>query len=136
MADDKVSGLISLVKAVHIKSTSQRLTLDNSFDYFKDLLLMHSVQRCAPFLPAHCWAGGHSSLWAARCCCPPHMPVHPSLQATTQHSTLHLFGDEADPGLDADHILCTLQAVPVFVHGQVCELDLYISTDMVFEGGG
>lgn len=44
-ADDKLSGLLSLVKEVHLKSVGDKLTVQRSFELFKDLLLKHSVQR-------------------------------------------------------------------------------------------
>lgn len=44
-ADDKTSALFSIVKNVHSQSTGKRLTIERSFEYFKDLLLYHSVQR-------------------------------------------------------------------------------------------
>lgn len=43
--DDKLSGLFSIVKEVHTQSTQQRLQVDRSFQLFKELLLLHSVQR-------------------------------------------------------------------------------------------
>lgn len=44
-ADDKTSGFFSIVKSVHMKSIEERLTVERSFEYFKDLMLYHSVQR-------------------------------------------------------------------------------------------
>lgn len=45
LQDDKLSGLFSIVKDVHTRSTEQRLQVDISFTSFKELLLAHSVQR-------------------------------------------------------------------------------------------
>jgi len=45
LADDKLSGLVSIMKAVHTKATQSRLPIERSFTHFKDLLLQHSVQR-------------------------------------------------------------------------------------------
>lgn len=44
-ADDKLSGLLSIVKAVHTRSVQAKLTAERSFSLFKELLLKHSVQR-------------------------------------------------------------------------------------------
>ncbi|GIL85896.1 hypothetical protein Vretimale_8967 [Volvox reticuliferus] len=44
-SDDKLSGLFSIVKTVHHRSTDEALTMERSFLLFKELLLMHSVQR-------------------------------------------------------------------------------------------
>ncbi|GAX77641.1 hypothetical protein CEUSTIGMA_g5084.t1 [Chlamydomonas eustigma] len=45
LQDDKLSGLFSIVKAVHTMSIKERKQIDLSFQYCKDLLLAHSVQR-------------------------------------------------------------------------------------------
>ncbi|GFR43137.1 hypothetical protein Agub_g4154 [Astrephomene gubernaculifera] len=44
-ADDKLSGLFSIVKMVHQRSIQETLTMERSFLLFKELLLAHSVQR-------------------------------------------------------------------------------------------
>ncbi|GIL64618.1 hypothetical protein Vafri_18511 [Volvox africanus] len=44
-SDDKLSGLFSIVKTVHHRSIDEALTMERSFLLFKELLLMHSVQR-------------------------------------------------------------------------------------------
>ena len=47
LADKQLSALFSLVKNVHSEAVAKRLTIDRSFDCFKQILLRHSVQRCA-----------------------------------------------------------------------------------------
>lgn len=41
------SVLFSIVKALHLTAVSKHLTIDRAFDYFKQLLLRHSVHRYA-----------------------------------------------------------------------------------------
>ena len=43
--DKQLSAMFSIVKAVHSEATHKRLTIDRSFDCFKQLLLRHSVHR-------------------------------------------------------------------------------------------
>lgn len=43
--DERLSVLFGLVKEVHDASVGQRLTIENSFKFFKDTLLNHSVHR-------------------------------------------------------------------------------------------
>ncbi len=43
--DDKLSGLFSIVKLVHLTSITDALTMERSFLLFKEHLLAHSVQR-------------------------------------------------------------------------------------------
>mmetsp|Transcript_24263 Transcript_24263/g.66387 ORF Transcript_24263/g.66387 Transcript_24263/m.66387 type:complete len:277 (+) Transcript_24263:121-951(+) len=45
MNDEKLSGLFSLMKEVHRRSTEDRMALEPSFIMFKELLLAHSVHR-------------------------------------------------------------------------------------------
>ena len=45
LTDKQASALFSIVKTVHNESTSMRLTIDRSFDCFKQVLLRHSVHR-------------------------------------------------------------------------------------------
>lgn len=45
MADDKLSGLFSIMRETHRRSTEEKLTLERSFGVFKELVLQHSVQR-------------------------------------------------------------------------------------------
>lgn len=45
MTDEKLSGLFSLVKDLHMRSTQQRLTVENAFKLFKNMLLENSIQR-------------------------------------------------------------------------------------------
>ncbi|KAF5837883.1 flagellar C1a complex subunit C1a-32-domain-containing protein [Dunaliella salina] len=45
MNDEKLSGLFSLMKEVHRRSTEDRMALEPSFVMFKELLLAHSVHR-------------------------------------------------------------------------------------------
>ncbi|KAL3143342.1 hypothetical protein ABBQ38_002177 [Trebouxia sp. C0009 RCD-2024] len=45
LTDKQVSALFSLVKTVHTQAVLQRLTIDKSFDCFKQALLRHSVHR-------------------------------------------------------------------------------------------
>ncbi|KAL6763783.1 central apparatus associated protein C1a-34 [Haematococcus lacustris] len=42
---DKLSGLFSIMKEVHRRSTEGRMPVDRSFAVFKQLMLQHSVQR-------------------------------------------------------------------------------------------
>mmetsp|Transcript_39861 Transcript_39861/g.55379 ORF Transcript_39861/g.55379 Transcript_39861/m.55379 type:complete len:285 (-) Transcript_39861:105-959(-) len=42
---EKTSSFFSIVKVNHYKAVDDRLTLENSFAYFKNLILQHSVQR-------------------------------------------------------------------------------------------
>lgn len=44
-SEDKLSGLFSIVKTVHLRSVTEALALERSFLLFKELLLAHSVQR-------------------------------------------------------------------------------------------
>ncbi|DBB17321.1 TPA: hypothetical protein ACH3X3_014364 [Trebouxia sp. C0006] len=43
--DKQLSALFSIVKAVHSEAIHKRLTIDRSFDCFKQVLLRHSVHR-------------------------------------------------------------------------------------------
>lgn len=43
--DERLSVLFGLVKEVHEASVKQRLTIERSFNFFKDTLLNHSVHR-------------------------------------------------------------------------------------------
>lgn len=43
--DKQLSALFSIVKAVHSEAIHMRLTIDRSFDCFKQVLLRHSVHR-------------------------------------------------------------------------------------------
>eukprot|EP00798_Chlamydomonas_sp_ICE-L_P004543 gene4543-14721_t len=45
MPPNKLSGLFSVVKEVHCRSTNEKLQVEKSFKMFKDLLMAHSVQR-------------------------------------------------------------------------------------------
>ena len=45
LPDKQVSALFSLVKTVHNQAVLKRLTIDKSFDCFKEVLLRHSVHR-------------------------------------------------------------------------------------------
>lgn len=45
LEDDKLSGLFSIVKQVFLSAIQDRQQVDVSFNYFKSLLLAHSVQR-------------------------------------------------------------------------------------------
>lgn len=47
LGDEQLSCLFGLVKEVHLASVGQRLTIERSFDFFKDTLFNHSIQRCA-----------------------------------------------------------------------------------------
>jgi len=42
---DRMSAFFSIVKVNHFQATDERLTMEKSFQYFKDLLLRHSVHR-------------------------------------------------------------------------------------------
>eukprot|EP00775_Hariotina_reticulata_P005753 gene5752-5993_t len=45
LGDEQLSCLFGLVKEVHSASVGQRLTVERSFDFFKDTLFNHSIQR-------------------------------------------------------------------------------------------
>lgn len=45
-SDTKLSVLVGLVKETHMGSVTGRMTLESSFQAFKEGLLRHSVQRC------------------------------------------------------------------------------------------
>jgi hypothetical protein len=45
LQDDKLSGLFSIVRAIHMMSIKERKQIDLSFQYCQSLLLAHSVQR-------------------------------------------------------------------------------------------
>lgn len=45
MGADKMSGLLSIVKYVHLRSTGEKMQVERSFKMFKDQMMTHSVQR-------------------------------------------------------------------------------------------
>ena len=42
---EQLSAFFSIVKLNHFQAVSERLTMERSFEFFKELLLRHSVQR-------------------------------------------------------------------------------------------
>ena len=42
---EKTSTMVAIVKAVHVKSVAERMTIENSFGFFKTLALQSSVHR-------------------------------------------------------------------------------------------
>ena len=74
LADKQLSAFFSLVKTVHNEAVMKRQTIDNSFDYFKQVLLRHSVHRSEVILNAVraadalyaltvAYCAGHHTVW-------------------------------------------------------------------------
>ena len=72
LADKQLSALFSLVKNVHTDAVAKRLTIDRSFDCFKQILLRHSVQRCT-YLEAIRSAHARCYAQALQCCAGRHI---------------------------------------------------------------